>query len=225
MALQAYLYLIKPITMRSILIGGLIVILCGCGPQKIVTTWKTKPDFPERYRKILVVTVLPVSDTMLRRTIEGEAVNTLSGYGYDAISALSTFGPKGLIGEGEEATYLKLCNSGIDAVITFALVPKAKVGYYDSPGQYVRTNNYYYDRIWAYKRMQADMADDSPEDEYYWESVLFDLLTLQAVTTLRTGSFARDNQQEFTENLVSLVIRKMRNEKVISKKSPNLKPF
>jgi hypothetical protein len=162
---------------------------------------------------------------MLRKKIEGEAVNTLSGYGYDAISALSTFGPKGLVAEGEAATYLKLCQSGIDAVITFALVPKGKAGYYDSPGQFVQTNNYYYDRIWAYKRMQAEMADNGPEDEYHWESILFDLLTLQAITTLQTGSFTKDNQQKFTDNLVSHVIKKMRQEKVISKKSPTLKAF
>jgi hypothetical protein len=211
--------------MRIILAYSLLVLLAGCGPQKISTTYRAAPAYPARYQKILVVVVLPDTDSILRKRIEKETVSSLTGYGYDAVSAISVFGPKGLVAAGEEATYLKLCNNGIDAVMTLALIAKGKEIHYPGTGQYIRTNNYYYNRIWDYKKMQAVMTTVSPEDEYYWESILFDLLTLEAISILRTPPFTSYNQQKITTDLARLVTKKMAREKIIKKKNKNLKAF
>lgn len=211
--------------MRITLLSCLLIFLCGCHSQKVVTTWKAQPSWPDRYQKILVVAVMPVSDSAARKSIEAEAVHLLSDYGYNAISAISVYGSKGLVAENEEATYLRLCNSGIDAVITFALVPKE--GEYHDPGnnQYTLANNYYYDRLWAYKKIQEEMTTKSPANEYSWESILFDLLTLQAVYTSHTRSFPLDNKEKASQDMVSLVIRKMKEDKIIRKSNVKLKGF
>jgi hypothetical protein len=211
--------------MRIILICSLLILLSACGPRKIITTHRVEHTSPARYNKILVVTVLPDTEIELRKTIETEVVSVLSGYGYDATSAISTFGPKGLVAASEEATYLKLCSSGIDAVMTLSLVPIEKETHYRGVGQYIRTNNYYYNRIWDYKKMQADMIPGSPEDEYYWESILFDLRTLQSTCILRTQIFTGYNQPKINNDLARLVTKKMVKEKVIRKKNNNLKAF
>lgn len=210
--------------MRIILAYSLLVLLSACGPQKITTTYRVEPAFPDSYYKILVVAILPDENSMIRKSMETETVAVLTGYGYDASSAISVFGSKGLAAAGEEATYLKLCSSGIDAVMILALVPMEKESQYPGTGQYIRTNNYYYKRIWDYKKMQVGMVPEEPEDEYYWESILFDLRTLQATCILRTQTFTSYNQSKINNDLVRLVTKKLVKEKIIRKKN-NLKAF
>jgi hypothetical protein len=211
--------------MRIILVFSLLVLLSGCGPQKITTTYRVEPAFPRRYQTILVVAVLPDADSMLRKTIETETVVSLTSYGYNTVSAIAVFGPKGLAAAGEEATYLKLCSNEIDAVMTLALVPKGKEIYHPGTSQYIHTNNYYYNRIWDYKKMQPDMVLANPEDEYYWESILFDLRTLQATSIIRTRPFTTYNREKINNSLVRMIMKKMTKEKIIRKRSEKLKAF
>lgn len=208
-----------------IIIAGCLLIIAGCSPRKITTTWKTDPVFPGRYHKILVVAVLPESDSILRKTIESETVRSLSAYGYDAVSATVAFGPRGLAASGEAGTYLRLCSNGIDAVMTIALVPKGEDRHYAGDGQYFRTNSYYYDRIWNYKKMQAAIKSDDPENEYFWESILFDLLNLQATTIIRTRTFTDYKHEKITNGIADLVIKKMTKEKIIKRKNTTQKAF
>src|SRR5688572_11019566 len=116
--------------MKPILTSCLFILLYSCSSQKITTVWKADPVFPNRYHRILVVAILPEQDTLLRARIEKETANSLNKMGYDAISAISAFGPKGLAEPGEEATYLKLCTIGTDAVMTLAVVPREKESHY-----------------------------------------------------------------------------------------------
>src|SRR5882757_6020719 len=93
----------------------ILVILGGCSSQRIVTTWKTDRLTDVHYKKILVVAILPDKDSALRRKTENNFVLALQQLGYNAISALEEFGAKGLSNSGQENTYLKLYNNGIDA--------------------------------------------------------------------------------------------------------------
>lgn len=209
--------------MKIILLGFLCAMLYSCSSPRITTTWKAEPVHSENYRRILVVTILPEADSLLRKTIEAQTVSALNSMGYQAKSAVSTFGPKGLAASGEEDTYLKLCTSGIDAVLTFALI--SEESHYAAINPYMHSNNYYYNRIWSYKKMQADTINTDPEIDYFWESMLFDLATLEAVSTIRTRTFTKDGGQKITNDLADLVIRKMTKEKVLEKKNSNLKAF
>lgn len=198
-------------------------MLCSCASPKVITTWKASPSIEWSYQRILVAVILPERDSMLRRKIETEAVRGLNSIGYHAISSISAYGPKGLASTGEEATYLKLCSSGIDAVMTFALV-SAEIQY-QATNPYRHSNNYYYNRIWSYKKMQADTINTGPETEYFWESMLFDLVTLEAVSTIRTRSFTREDGPKFTNDLAALIIKRMIKEKIIKKAESHLKAF
>jgi hypothetical protein len=126
------------------------------------------------------VGVVKNEDVSFQKEIEQYFVNNLKGLGYHAVSALNEFGPKGLSNFGEEATYLKLCNKGIDAVITIALINKEKEisgKSYNASGYPVK---YYYNRIWNYKNMQNEFSNEySGQDNFYWEIILFDLVTLE----------------------------------------------
>ena len=89
---------------------------------------------------------MPGEDSLLRRLIENEATVKLKELGYPSISALEHFGAKGLADMGEEATYIKLCNSGIDFVLTIAFIYKTKEKSYGSEGSLLYPGSYYYNR-------------------------------------------------------------------------------
>jgi hypothetical protein len=201
-----------------------LFILSGCVNPRISTNWKIEPVLHERYYRILVVAVVPEADSVLRKTIETEAVNSLSGYGYYAVSAVSTFGRRGLAAATQEETYLKLCNYGIDAVITFALVPE-KENIYAGTGQYLHPNSYYYNRIWNYKKMQSAPDFVRKGNKYCWETIMFDLFTLQAIGIIRTRFFVNYQHSEITNDVASLVLNRMLKEKIIQQRKVPLKPF
>lgn len=209
--------------MKIFLISCLSAMLCSCASPKAITAWKAEPAIPWSHQRILVVVILPEEDSLLRKTIETETASRLINIGYQAISAVLTFGEKGLAASGEEATYLKLCTSGIDAVMTFALVPAES--HYLAGNPYTHSNNYYYNRIWSYKLMQGDTINTGPETDYFWESMLFDLATLEAVSNIRTMSFTKEDGRKFTNDLVKLVIRRMIKEKILKNPERRLKPF
>lgn len=212
--------------MKYITACGFLLLLCSCASRQITTTWKEEHISSGKYHRILVVAILPETDSMLREKMETEFVHSLESWGYQAVTAISEFGPRGVAGSGEENTYLKLCDKGIDAVITLALLPRTKETWYPPGSAYTNPNNYYYKRIWDYRKVQADTAGiDKEKDEYFWESILFDLATLEAVCTVRTQSFTKEGQPKVTEGLARQVTKKMLKEEVLRKQPVTLKPF
>jgi uncharacterized protein YdaL len=114
--------------MRSGIAGSLSILFwCSCSNPRITTTWKTAPQFQERYYRILVIAILPEADSLLRKTIEIKAVKSLSAYAYYAVSAFSAYGSNGLTVGSQENTYLKLCNHGIDVEIVLKKMSKDKI--------------------------------------------------------------------------------------------------
>lgn len=165
----------------------------------------------------MVVAIMPEADSAARKAMETDMVYALRNLNYQAVSAVAVFGPQGLANSGEENTYLKLCDSGIDAVMTLALIHKTKETWRQTGNVYARPNDYYYQRIWNYKKIAAGTIETGEKPEYFWENILFDLLTLEAVCTIRTQPFTKANQVKTTGNLTEQVIKKLLKEKVLKK--------
>src|SRR5438876_3791453 len=154
----------------------LCIILSGCTSSHLITTWKAQHFSRVNYNNILIVGVIKNENDSLRGEIEKHFVIEMEGLGYHAVSALQEFGPKGLANLGEEETYIKLCNKGIDAIITIALIDKSKEITGKSHKATGYPGKYYYDRIWNYKNIQTDFTGEHPAtSDYFWETILFDL--------------------------------------------------
>jgi hypothetical protein len=199
-----------------------IIVLCclltfyGCTSKHVTTTWKAG-RVTAKYNHVLVVAIVPGEDSNLRKKIELDFSAGLETMGYNALPAFSTFGFKGLSGLGEENTYLKLCSNGIDAVLIVALVNKTRQTYQTTGKTYIYPNSYYYRRIWNYSNLTDD--DVSPK-KYFWESILFNLSTLEAVTTIRTTPFIKTGQETINNKLAAMFIKKLYQEKVLRKQEP-----
>jgi len=202
-----------------------LLFFIGCVPQKTSTAWKAGYVVMPVHNKIMVIGIIKDNNDSLRARTETVLVGSLKELGYNAVSALQVFGPKGLSNLGEADTYIKLCNNGIDAVLTFALLDKMKQTKYRPAKVSAGTSHYYYNRIWNYPKMQADLSEpESPHGNYLWESILFDLNTLEPLSVIQTRPFkpGREKETEFIYQLVG----KMSKEKVLVKQEiREAKPF
>jgi len=201
------------------------ILLSGCFHQKATTTWKGDHIIMPVHKKIMVVGIIKDNNDSLRAQAERIFVKALNELGYNAVSALQEFGPKGLSNLGEADTYVRLCNNGIDAVLTFALLDKVKQTKYH-PGKFpASTNHYYYTRIWNYQKMQANLPEtESSHGNFLWESILFDLNTLEPLSVIQTRPFKPGREKD--TDFIYQIIGKMRKEKILVKQDIQpLKPF
>ena len=173
---------------QTILLLSFVVCLAGCsGSKNIKSSWRTG-NSSRPYTKILVVGIIKDTSTSLRKEIETSFVNDLKNMGQNAVSAMSEFGEEGLKGLEQEQTYIMLCNRGIDAIITLALLDRTKEKFYVPARVKYYSNLYYYNRIWNYNMIQADL-NSGKQNQYAWEAIVFDLQALSPVYAIQTRSF------------------------------------
>ena len=173
----------------------------------------------------MVVGIIKDTNNVLRRKMETHLVNDLKSIGYYAVSALDEFGESGLAGLEQEATYIMLCNKGIDAVITIALLDRTKEKFYVPARVKYYPNLYYYNRILNYNTIQADLnSSTSMKGEYEettqfsWESILFDLQSLSPVYTAQTKTFDPTSTETMAHEYGKMIVANMVKKKVIEKK-------
>jgi hypothetical protein len=182
--------------------------------------WKTDTQQLTPYNKIMVVGIIKEEDDSLRSQVESQMVDQLTALGYYAVSSLKEFGRYGLSNIGEEGTYLKLCDNGIDAVLTLALIDQANKSY-DKKGLNTKyTYTYYYNRIWNYRKIQNDTGNSPVVHRYRWESILFDLGSLQPQCVMQVKTPLDISSQHTAAVLSGYIISQMVNEKIIKKQKP-----
>jgi hypothetical protein len=205
----------------------IILILYSCSTSKVITTWKGSGN-PREYKKILVVGIIKDSSISLRKQMEKHLADDLKTAGYNAVPALEEFGQGGLANLEQEQTYIKLCDKGIDAVITIALLDRTKEKFYVPAQVKYYSNLYYYNRIWNYNAIQADLTSPKGHYEestqYLWETILFDLQTLSPVYTVQTKTFDPASLREMGHEHGKLIVSKMLKDKILSPDQPKPEP-
>jgi hypothetical protein len=172
----------------------------------------------------MVVAILPDEDSVVREQIETSFKTALVNLGYNTVTAISEFGRTGLRNLGEDETYKKLYDKGIDAVVTVALVNKTKETSSLPVAAHSYRNNFYFNRIFQYKNNLTQPGNNSPNEEYYWECLLFDLNKLEASISVQTSPSAKPAQLKMGDQLARHLIRRMSREKTLKKQRP-LKAF
>lgn len=202
--------------MRQILFLGIcITILSGCRSSHIITAWKNQKP-AESYGKIMVVAIIDTTASTLKAKIEKDFAAQLKALGYNTVTSVEEFGEKGLANMAQEKTYQSLCDKNIDAVITLTLIdlskekrnPRRIVGY---------PANYYYDRIWNYKNITADLSDQKVHGKLFWESILFNLRTLESEITIQTKPSSKISTQKMNVDFDKGIIKRLLKEKVLGK--------
>jgi hypothetical protein len=172
---------------------GWLAILVSCQPSKITQTWVAKEAIAKKYKKVLVLAVLPESENELQVKMENHLADDLRGMGYLAIAANKIF-PPGTFVKGDTAKAVAaLEGKGFDAIVTIVLLNKMKEQYY-VPG---KTTDYrYYERFGRFDRYYNIAIERiytagyyGVETKYIWENNFYDLTTRQMIYSARSRSF------------------------------------
>jgi hypothetical protein len=201
----------------------LLFALPACRTARVATVWKTGSIAPITYNKIMVAVILAEKNDSLRRALEQEVAGELTALGYYSVSLVDEFGPYGLRSLNEEATYLSLCDNGIDAVLTLAQADNKIKPVLEKGGNSKHTAAFYYNRIWNYRNIPTPINNRS----LAWESILFDLSTLTPQCVLQAGAVNISNKQAMGM-LAGSIVAQLRKEKVITRQATPftpLKPF
>ncbi len=188
---------------RTFYIAGLITFLVSCGSTRRTTTvLRTDHPLDQPYNKIMVIAI--TGQDSLRTFLEAQFVERFKALGYHSESSASYFGKTGLNALGEEATYLKFCDEGVDAILTIIPVRSEDALLLNQTDQ-LTVNSYYYNRIWQYAKLRADPENSN----IIWETVLFDLPTL-------SPHFSGQNSGKIKKSeLAGMVVDAMRKSGVI----------
>ena len=206
-------------TIRTATILVIVFFAFSCSSSHVITSWKAPNSTVRPYKKIMVVGIVKDSSVSIRQQMETHLVNDLKDHGFAAVSALEEFGKGGLANLEQEETYIKLCNKGIDAVITIALLDRKKEKFYIPARVKYYSNVYYYNRIWNYNIIQADLVtgkgDYEESTQYLWETMLFDLQTLAPVYTIQTESFDPSSLNMMAHEHGKMIVARLLKNKIL----------
>lgn len=207
--------------MRMILVlilAWFLQLLSGCSNSHIITYWKSA-NVGRQYNKIMVIGIIKDSGIALRSQMEKHLVNDLKSIGYNTVSALEEFGEGGLAGLEQEKTYIKLCDKGIDAIMTIALLDQKKEKHFVPERVRYYSSLYYYNRIWNYNSIQADLSTINVAQEetsqYLWETILFDLQTLSPVYAVQIKTYQPANLQIMAHLYGKMILESLLKSKIL----------
>jgi len=170
----------------------------------------------------MIAAIVDSDDTVLRAAVENGFKETLQSIGYQTVSSLKEFGIHGLRDLEQEDTYLRLCNRGIDAVMTVALIDRTDVNYTEPKSSYTEPVKYYYERIWHYKerqsRITASFYDTSKK--YSWEMILFDLSTLQPHAIVQSKIYTNGIPESLSRAFWKDIVKKLNKDRYLKKREP-----
>lgn len=172
-------------------ISIVLLLAAGCSTSKINTGWVNQRT--EIYHKIMVLGLVKTADPALRENVENSMVADLKGMGYDAVSSLKEYGANSSETLADTATLSKLKKSGVDVILTVALLKSEKTKEY-VPGEINYTPYSYSVNLFGlyFKAMSGRIgqpdyyADHSP---YCWQNNLYLTDSQKLMYSAQTSSF------------------------------------
>jgi hypothetical protein len=212
--------------MKKIKWIALLLIAAGCSTSKITTSWKAENITPQKYNKILVLSLIREADRTIQENMENHFVGDLKELGYNAVSSLHEYGPKAFDKMDEEAALSRLKNTGVDAVITIVLLDKEKERKYIPGNFYYSPFGYYHNRFWGYRtalyRRIYEPGYYVTDTKYFWESNLYDMSTQELVYSVQTQSFDPANSESMAHEYGKMIVKNMVKQNVLQNKSKGL---
>lgn len=195
----------------------------SCSSTKINSSWKAENAQTKPYHNVMVWGLLAGKDSSLRKQIETHLMNDLVSKGYHAVSSLDVYKSKAYkkLTSNEIVDEFKL--TGVDAVITIALLNKEKEekylpgGFYNQPASINGNLDKYYSGI--YEKVFTPGYYISTTT-YFWESSLFEVKTDKMIYSVRTKSFDPNSTETLAHENWLRIIKDMVKKKLIFDVAP-----
>jgi hypothetical protein len=206
----------------KILCFSLLILLNGCTTSKITTTWKAENSAPQKFQKIMVLSLIREADRSIQEKMENHFVGDLRELGYQAVSSLQEFGPKAFDNMSEEEAINKLKNSGVDAIITIVLLDKIRERNYVPSRINYSPYGYYQNRFWGYRGTLYGRIYEPGyyviDTKYFWESNLYEMNTQKLIYSVQTESFDPANSESMGHEYGKLIVNRMIKDLVLQPK-------
>ncbi len=192
----------------------------SCSSTKINSSWKAENAQTKPYHNVMVWGLLAEKDSSLRKQMETHLVNDLTSKGYHAVSSIDVYKSKAYkkLTSKEIVDEFKL--TGVDAVITIALLNKEQEekyypgGFYNQPentNMYGNLDKYYsgiYERVYTPGYYITTTS-------YFWESSLFEVKADKMIYSVQTKSFDPNTTETLAHENGLRIIKDMVKKKVI----------
>jgi hypothetical protein len=195
----------------------------SCSSTKINSSWKAENAQAKPYHNLMVWGLLTEKDSSLRKQMETHLVNDLISKGYHAVSSLDVYKSKAYkkLTSNQIVDEFKL--TGVDAVITIALLNKEMEeryypgGFYSQPGNINSNLDKYYSGI--YEKVFTPGYYISTTT-YFWESSLFEVRADKMIYSVQTKSFDPNTTETLAHENGLRIIKDMVKKKVILDVAP-----
>jgi hypothetical protein len=209
----------------SAIIPAIIIASClsSCGSTKITSSWKAENAKTKPYHNIMVWGLLTEKDSNTRRLMETHLVNDLVSKGYHAVSSIDVYREKAYKKISSAEILEEFKNTGIDAVITIALLDKQKEEQYYPRGLHNEPVNMYGNLDKYYSTIYEKVFSPGyyiSTTTYFWETNLFELPGAAITYSARTKSFDPSTTNELAHENGQLIIKDMVKKKLILDSAP-----
>lgn len=204
--------------------GAVIILVAACSPGTEITgSWKNPKAGEGNIRSILVTSL--TAKTNARETVEADLARALQSKGYQAVKSIEVMPPSFTDGKepDREALLDKIKGSGVDAILTVALINKETENRY-VPGSYTYEpipRFGYYGRFWGYYNTWYPTLYSQgyyTEDKVYFiETNLYDAKTEDLLWSAQSETYNPGNLASFSKEFSSIVLAKMERDGVIRK--------
>lgn len=211
--------------MKTILFLLLPMVFISCQPSKITQSWASKDVAPKKYKKILVLGVMPANENELLVKMEDHIADDLKNLGYNTVAA-NMFFPPGTFVKGDTARARSAIEGkGFDGILTVVLLDKVKEQIY-VPGKI--TDMAYYNRYGRFDRYLSEVSERvytpgyyADETRYIWENNFYDLGSRQLIYSARSRTFDIAGKTTLAHTYGQLMVQSLINKKIIVKPDAN----
>jgi hypothetical protein len=199
------------------------VFIFSCSTTKINSSWKAENAQTKSYHNVMVWGLLTEKDSSLRKQMETHLVNDLVSKGYHAVSSIDVYKAKAYKRLSAKEIVDEFKTTGVDAIITLALLNKEKEEKY-YPGGFINqpeTLNGSFDRYYSgvYERVFTP-GYYITTTTFFWESNLFEVKGDKMIYSVRTRSFDPNTTETLAHESGLKIIKDMVKKKVILDVAP-----
>jgi hypothetical protein len=201
-----------------IMAGFAIIAMAACSSTKVMSSWRANDAQQlQKENKIMVMALVPQKDRTLRSQMENNTVTELRRKGYNAVSALQTYGPQDMGKMTEKQVVKQLQGSDVSQVLTIVLLDRGKErNFVPNYGPYGYGGFWPYYSMW-YSRMYTP-GYYTVNTKYQWEGNLYDLKSGQLLYSVQSQSFDPPTTERMAILYGQQVVRDMTKQQLLTQR-------
>lgn len=189
------------------------MFILSCTSTQVISSYKDEKAVATDYKKILVFGIFPQKERALRQETENRLAARLQALGYNAVTAMSEYGPKAFEKIEEDKITETVKSGGYDAVFTTALLDTKNDQIYQQGTVRYQAVGATYDRFGRYSSTIYNRVYDpgyyTTSTNYVLETNLYNVASGNLVYSVQTkaydpssaGSLASDNSKQIVKDL------------------------